>query len=93
MTVKKTTRLLRWLILLFILLAVFVYVLSFVLSNKATSDVDFVFYQLQGVAVELLVLASFIAGGVFGLLSASGLLLLSYRKNKRLLRQYRQHMG
>lgn len=93
MPAKKTAKLIHWLTLLAVLLFVFVYTLSFVLSNVAVVSVDFVFFQFESLAVDLLVIASFIMGGVVGLLSAVSLLFLSYRKNKRLLQQYRQHMG
>lgn len=84
---------LKWLFLALIFIAVLFYTLTFVLSNTATTSVNFILFEFDSIAVELLVLASFVFGGLLGLLSASVLLLASYRKNKRLKRQYAQHMG
>lgn len=93
MNAKKTIKLLRWLILAVLFIAVFAYTISFVVINSTTAQVNFIFFQIEDIAVELLVIACFIAGGITGLFSAAILLFLSYRKNKRLLRQYQQHMG
>lgn len=89
----KLAKIFRWGFIALVFIAVFAFSVSFVVSNNETTQVHFVFFQLDNIAVELLVLASFILGGIAGLLSASFLLFLSYRKNKRLLRQYHQHMG
>lgn len=93
MAAKKRLKALSWLFIAILFLAIFIYTLSFVVSNSEITQVDFIFFQVESIAVELLVIVSFIAGGLTGLLSAATLLFLSYRKNKRLQRQYLQHMG
>jgi|GEM_PF-5210131 len=74
-------------------LAVFAYIVTFVISNNTTADIDFIFVQFTEMPVELLLIVSFILGAFAGLLAASVLLFKAFRKNKRLQRQYTQHIG
>lgn len=77
-------------LLVLLVLAVCVYVLVFTLSNTTLTDIDFVFITLNQVPVELTVLASFVLGGLCGLLAAAGILAGFYRKYRRLLKNTRQ---
>lgn len=83
----------KLLLIAVLLMAVFAYVLAFALLNQTAADIDFVFFELHQIGVELSIIVSFILGGLVGLLSASLLLFRSYRKNKRLSKQYTQHLG
>lgn len=74
-------------------LAVFAYIVTFVISNNTAADIDFIFVQFTEMPVELLLIVSFILGAFAGLLAASVLLFKAFRKNKRLQRQYTQHIG
>jgi len=80
-------------LIVLLLLAMFAYIVTFVISNNSMADINFIFLQLTQVPVELVVIASFVVGALAGLLAASLLLYKASRKNKRLQRQYTQHIG
>ncbi|HEY9034386.1 MAG TPA: lipopolysaccharide assembly protein LapA domain-containing protein [Pseudomonadales bacterium] len=80
---------LKKLLLLLLLLATCGYTLAFVLVNQSQADIDFVLFSVTAVPVELLVLASFVAGGLLGLLSAGLLLLKARQRYRQLLKNTR----
>ena len=64
MTIFKRT------LLLVLLLSVCGFVLVFCLANSVEVDVNLLFFHFSGVQFDLVVIASFIAGGLSGVLSS-----------------------
>jgi len=60
---------LRRLLLAGLLLGMAAYAILFTLQNKAKLDVDFIFVQQTDVPVELLIILSFLAGGLIGIIA------------------------
>jgi len=63
------------------------YIVLFCLRNDAAISVDFFFVQVSAVPLDLVVLASFICGGLLGLISALGMLMSMRKKYRKALSQ------
>lgn len=63
-----------------LLLVAAAYTILFTLENTARIDINLFFIQFADVQLDLVVLLSFIVGGLAGLLSAAGLLLAQRKK-------------
>ena len=66
-----------------LLIAICAYVFFFSIKNSTIVDLDLLFIQLTNIKIELAMVASFILGGFFGLLSSIPLILEIRKKYRR----------
>ena len=62
----------RRLIIAAIIIAIAAYVLFFTLGNTQQVSIDFLFLQWSDAPIELVIVSTFIAGGLFGLICTCG---------------------
>lgn len=75
-----------------LLLAVAVYAILFTLKNTAQTNVDLVFIQFTDQPVDLIVICSFVLGGLLGLVSSVGLFLAQTKKHRKALNKVRKQL-
>lgn len=80
---QKYTAILKKILSVFLVIACCIYVALFCLKNSTLVDIDLLFVKLPAVKIELALVASFIAGGLAGLISAIPFLLGMRKKYRR----------
>ncbi len=86
---------LTWFYRILITAVIFVccsYVVLFCIKNNTVVDIDLIFMKLTGINLELAIVASFIAGGLLGLLSSFPFWLGFSKRHRRIIKDQKKSL-